>query len=248
MKSKKDMKSGFLRSIQSKVIFFLVLFTTVILVYFGLYQIFKINEELDVQLRITNQNTAERLSNHIELGMWTLDRESVIKSVQSEFLNQDIYAIAVSSKAEGLYVGLVRDGDQNLLEISDAEMVESLRSRDDLIASTKRVSHKGGGILGDVVSFSTKKYNEQRIEQQYKNQAYIILAIGLILILVTFIVLQFFVVKRLKTLSEIALQMSQGNYFDNLESKTDDEIGELSNALNMLNKSYQVAREQVKVS
>ncbi|MGH1538779.1 MAG: HAMP domain-containing protein [Arenicella sp.] len=244
VKSKK--RSGLFRSIQTKVIFFLVLLTTVILVYFGLYQIFKINEELDIQLTLTNQNTAKRLSNHIELAMWTLDRESVNKSIESEFLNKDIYAIAVNSAEEGLYVGLTRDDNWKITEYTDNDFTETLRSRDDLIASTKRISHKGGGILGDVVSFSTKRYNEERIQQQYKNQAFVILTIGLILILVTFVVLQFFVINPMRKLSEIARQMSRGNYFENLEAKSGDEIGELSSALNMLNKSYQVAREQVK--
>ncbi|MGH1542905.1 MAG: HAMP domain-containing protein [Arenicella sp.] len=246
MKDKQKKKMSLFRSIQTKVIFFLVLLTTVILIYFGLYQIFKINEELDIQLTLTNQNTAKRLSNHIELAMWTLDHESVKKSLQSEFLNKDIFAIAVNSAEEGLYVGLVRGDQNNIIDIADSSLVEQLRSRDDLIASTRRVSHKGGGILGDVVAFSSTKYNEERIQQQYRNQAFVILVIGLILILVTFVVLQLFVISPMKKLSEIARQMSRGNYFDNLEAKSDDEIGELAGALNMLNKSYQVAREQVK--
>ncbi len=246
MKDKQKKKMSLFRSIQTKVIFFLVLLTTVILIYFGLYQIFKINEELDIQLTLTNQNTAKRLSNHIELAMWTLDHESVKKSLQSEFLNKDIFAIAVNSAEEGLYVGLVRGDQNNIIDIADSSLVEQLRSRDDLIASTRRVSHKGGGILGDVVAFSSTKYNEERIQQQYRNQAVVILVIGLILILVTFVVLQLFVISPMKKLSEIARQMSRGNYFDNLEAKSDDEIGELAGALNMLNKSYQVAREQVK--
>ncbi len=99
-----------------------------------------------------------------------------------------------------------------------------------------------------MVAFSTRKYNEERIQQQYRNQALVILVIGLILILVTFIVLQLFVINPMKKLSEIARQMSRGNYFENLESRSNDEIGELSSALNMLNKSYQVAREQLKTS
>ncbi len=247
-KKENNKRQSIFRSIQTKVIFFLVLLTTVILIYFGLYQIFKINEELDIELTLTNQNTAQRLSSHIELGMWTLDNESVKKSIQSEFLDKDIYAIAVSTKEEGLYVGLLRGEQDNLIDMTDTIQVEQLRSREDLVASTKRVTHKGGGILGDVVAFSTTKYNEERIQQQYENQAFIILTIGLILILVTFIVLQLFVISPIKTLSEIARQMSRGNYFENLEAKSYDEIGELSNALNMLNKSYQVAREQVKSS
>ncbi|MGH1542766.1 MAG: HAMP domain-containing protein [Arenicella sp.] len=246
--NQKNKRFSIFSSIQTKVIFFLVFLTTVILVYFGLYQIFKINEELGIQLTLTNQNTAKRLSNHIELGMWTLDHDSVKQSIQSEFLNKDIYAIAVNSKEEGLYVGVIRDDQGSLQDMTATSQVEQLRSREDLVASTKRVSHKGGGILGDVVAFSTTRYNEERIKKQYKNQAFIILAIGLTLILVTFAVLQLFVISPMKALSEIARQMSRGNYFENLESKSDDEIGELSSALNMLNKSYQVAREQVKAS
>ncbi|MGH1542928.1 MAG: hypothetical protein ACRBHB_21095, partial [Arenicella sp.] len=150
MNNNNNKRTGFFRSIQVKVIFFLVLLTTIILVYFGLYQIFKINEELDFQLTLTNQNTAERLSNHIKLGMWTLDKESVFRSIESEFLNKDIYAIAVNTAEEGLYVGLTRDDQWTIVEINDASLFEALRSREDLIASTKRVSLKGGGILGPV--------------------------------------------------------------------------------------------------
>lgn len=242
----KQQQSFLFRSLQTKITFFLVFLTTLILIFFSVYQIFKIKQELDRELVITNQNTAERLANHIELAMWTLDKASVTQSVRSEFLNQDISAIAVNLAETGFYVGLHRDAAGEIAEINDEAMIEQLRSQAKIVTSSKRIAHKGAGLLGEVYAFSTKQFNDERIKQQYLNQALIIMFIGLALIAVTFIVLQLFMIKPITKVSAIARKMSQGKYLENLKAQSNDEIGELYTALNMLNKSYQIARTEVK--
>ncbi|MGH1539318.1 MAG: hypothetical protein ACRBHB_02755 [Arenicella sp.] len=244
-RTKDNNKVSGLSSIQSKVSLLLVFFTTVILLFLGIYQIYKIKEELDIQLIVTNQNTATKLSNHIELPMWQLDSVLVDKSLNSEFLTPDVYAIVVKDESDQLFTGLARDDQWKPQPFTDISQEDILREREDLIASTKRVSHKSR-IIGRVTLFSTKRFNEERIQQKYVEQGITILAIGLILIVVTFLVLKFMVIRRVNKLSDTALEMSNGRFFDKLEIEAEDELGKLASSLNMLNKSYQIARDQLK--
>lgn len=238
-------KTHWSKSIQSKVSFFLVLFTTAALIVLGLFQIYKIKQELEVQLVVTNQNTASKLSSHIELPMWQLDEELVNKSLESEFLANDIYAITVSDESGKLFAGFKRGANWEVAPVTGTRAKQELARQTDLVTSTRRISHKSRRI-GEVTVFSTKRFNQDRIQQQFINQVIAILSIGLILIIITFIVLRVVVIGRVNKLSDIAMEMSNGNFMENLDAQSTDELGRLSSSLNMLNKSYQMARDQLK--
>ncbi|MGH1538921.1 MAG: HAMP domain-containing protein [Arenicella sp.] len=240
-------KVNTLNSIQTKVSFMLVLLTMIIFFFMSLWQIYNINERLNFELVVNNQNTATKLSNHIRLPMWQLDTGLVNESLNSEFLTPDVYAIMVKVNAKQLYTAFIRDDEWTPQPLKDLTAEEQLRDRDDLIASTKTIWHKSK-VIGEVIVFSTKKFNNERVQSQYVDIVITIFAIGLVLVLVTFLVLNIMVIRRVNKLSEAALTMSQGRFFDSLDvkSKSGDEIDQLSFSMNMLNKSYQIARDELK--
>ncbi len=222
------------QTIRIKLIAVIILTTSLVLGVTGYFAYKYIENAEQSELSELAEVSATRLSQHLVIPMWNLDREQVGELLAAEMQEQRVAAI------------VIRDEDNSTLFAAKernaaGEVVESIGSvAGNYISVDKKVINNDEEI-GVVSMFVTPHL----MQQDLKNFGQGVIATVVILNVVIFIIMMVFLgrvlINPLMDLANGAEKISRGDLNQTFDISSRDEIGYLATTFNKMQSSLRVA-------
>ena len=222
------------QTIRIKLIAVIILTTSIVLGAAG-YLAYKYIENAEqTELSELAEVSANRLSQHLVIPMWNLDREQVGELLAAEMQEQRVAAI------------VIRDEDSSTLfaakERSQAgEGVESVGSvSGDYIAVDRKVLNNEE-VIGVVSIFVTPALMRQELQNFGQGVIAIVFILNIIIFIIMMVVLGRVLINPLMQLATGAEKISRGDLSQTFDVSSRDEIGYLATTFNKMQSSLRVA-------
>ncbi len=220
-------------SIKSRIIIFLVVIVTTVLTIFQSYEYAELRKNAIKEITYSTDRTIIRLTKNLQLPLWELDEKWVNNIIETEMLNEAIFAIKV--EAEGIRHGIQRDNNWELVH-SEGDI------SGDFISRTRNVERNTQKI-GRVSIYFSKQFLKRQLKIEAFKMLLITLAIISIIVLALIYMLQGAILNPLQKIFLNVKSISHGDYTHNLEITQKDELGKLGNGVNLMKQNL-VAREK----
>ena len=233
-------------NIQTKIITLTVLVTTVVLGAFTSYFIFEQNKVARQELNLLAQTVAERLAKQSALAFWELDKDQVNELLVSEMGDRRIKNIVINDlkKNSGVfakaYTGIKRD-------ISWQPRFSDSALKADQYYSSKKIAYKGTD-LGTVAVSVSDRFLKAQTQEQLVNVVVGVVILDCVLLILLFIVLRFLIVKPLSKLKVDAEKIAAGDFDVAIKNKSQDEIGQVGQAIDLLKLSLKMSMDRLKAA
>ncbi len=232
MSSSKDIK--WYNTIRTKVIVTIIITITLILGLAGIlaYKYLEKTEQADLQELA--EVSATRLSKHLSLPMWSLDREQVSELLTAELSERRVSAIVVQDEeGKGLFAAKER--------LSDGSVVDSSGTvAGDLIYVEREVS-KDEQAIGQVGIYVSPASMLRDLKQFGQGVLGTLLVLNIFIILVMVLVLRKLLIVPLQKLTSAADLISRGDLNQRVFINSKDEIGVLADSFGRMQNSLKVA-------
>ncbi len=222
------------QTIRSKLIAVLVLTTSLVLGVTG-YSAYKYIENLE-QTRLAQlaEVSANRLSKHLVIPMWNLDREQVGELLAAEMQEQRVAAI------------IVRDEDNSTLfaakeRNNGGQVVESIGSVSGDYISVDRKVLNGEDEIGVVSIFVTPQLMRQDLKTFGQGVLATVVILNIVIFIIMMVVLGKVLITPLMKLASGAEKISRGDLNQTFDITSRDEIGYLATTFNKMQSSLRVA-------
>jgi methyl-accepting chemotaxis protein len=225
-------------AIRTKIVTAVILVCTFVLGGLAAYNTLNEQKKLTGDLEKLSQITSKRLSQHLIGPMWDLDNELADFTLEAEMLDDNIQAIVVWD-AETNAVFSARERG-----LSGRSQVSSGAIAGDLIKSTIDVA-RGGKPIGQVAVFVSKKQLGRQLIESIKSGFVAVIAFTLVLIIVMRTVLNRVIIAPVSRLTKHAENISHGNLKQEIVIDSNDEIGQLADALHRMQASLRMAFRRV---
>lgn len=228
------------RSVQTKITLTLVVVTTVILLAFGLYNLYQTQQRLNEELRDLAETTVQRLSQHVIGPFWALDDEQLSEQLEAAMLEQRIEAVILRDRdRETIYMGRQRGPNQGVEELESEPQGDFIRSRTNLVRDD-------GEMIGALEVYVTREFLEEQFNEVMVAEIGRGLILDIAIIAITLLLLRRLLVQPIRDLTESAERISKGELNTPIPGESKDEIGLLANAIGKLQTSLRIAMERMK--
>lgn len=222
------------QTIRIKLIAVIILTTSLVLGVTGYFAYKYIEDSEQTQLRLLAEVSANRLSQHLVIPMWNLDREQVGELLSAEMQEQRVAAI------------VVRDEDNSTLfaakERDDiGEVVESIGSIAGDYQSVDRKVINGEDEIGVVSIFVTPQFMRQDLKNFGQGVVATVVILNIVIFIIMMVVLGKVLINPLMSLASGAEKISRGDLNQTFDINSRDEIGYLATTFNKMQSSLRVA-------
>ena len=226
------------RSVQLKVISVSIVTTTLLLgvtgyVSYNYYKTTKLHE-----LAQLAEVTAARISQHIELPMWNVDHELVNRQIEVEMNEVRIAGIRVRDEDEKtLIAGRQRnpEGDGTIIQSGGDVIGEYILARRDIVYLPEV------RVIGYTTVFISPTLLERELVRLAWGICIVIVILDLLLLILIGIVLDRFVIAPLEVIVQHVKRISRGDLNQDIEVRSEDEIGNLATSLNRMQRGLRTA-------
>lgn len=236
----KQQKVAWYRSVQTKILVTLLVVTTLILAGFAVFNLTQSRARLENELQRLAETTVQRLSQQVIGPMWSLNDEQLIESIEAAMLERRVYSVIIRKEdRESIYIGRRRDDNWNIVPAeSDPQ--------GDYILSKTTLLHEGEEMIGVLEVYVSRRFLQNRFEEQVRNEIERAAILDLALIVVTLLLLRRLLVRPIRELTDASERISAGQLNTKIETRSKDEIGMLAGAINKLQTSLRIAMERMK--
>ena len=222
------------RTIRTKLIAVIILTTSIVLGGAGYYAYKYIEQQEQSELAELAEVSATRLSQHLVIPMWNLDREQVAELLTAEMQEQRVAAI------------VIRDEDNTTLfaakERNDAgEIVESVGSVSGDYISVDRKVINNDDEIGVVSMFVTPEFMRQDLKNFQQGVIGVVIILNIVIFIIMMVVLGRVLINPLMNLASSAENISRGDLNQQFDVSSRDEIGYLATTFNNMQSSLRVA-------
>ncbi len=226
-------------SITYQLSFFIVLLTTLILAGFGVFEYAKAKKIMSQELNSFAEITATRLSNHLILPIWGVDKTLTDNALNAEMMEKKIAGIIIRDANEtNIFTGIQRDSQWSAIPVnSDIS--------GDFIKIKKSITQKGKE-LGFVEVYITKKLMEKELKQTLLKIIQNVLILNITIFLAIYILIRQMIIRHILSISRTAEEVSMGNLESSIDIKSNNEIGLLIDAFERMRASLKIAFKRIK--
>ncbi len=222
------------RTIRTKLIAVIILITSIVLGVTGYFAYKYIEQQEQAELSELAEVSATRLSQHLVIPMWNLDREQV-----SELLSAEMQELRVAAI-------VIRDEDNSTLfaakERNDAgEIVESVGSISGNYISVDRKVLNNDQEIGVVSMFVTPKFMEEELKNFGQGVIATVVILDFVIFIIMMVVLGRLLINPIMELAAGAEKISRGDLNQTFDVSARDEIGYLAATFNKMQSSLRVA-------
>ena len=222
------------RTIRTKLIAVIILTTSIVLGGAGYYAYKYIEEQEQAELSELAEVSATRLSRHLVIPMWNLDREQVAELLTAEMQEQRVAAIVIRDEDNAtLFAAKERNGA--------GEIVESVGSVSGDYVSVDRKVVNNGEEIGVVSMFVTPSFMREDLKNFQQGVIGTVVILNIIIFIIMMVVLGRLLINPLLNLASNAENISRGDLNQQFNVSSRDEIGYLATTFNNMQSSLRVA-------
>ncbi len=214
------------QSIQLKLAVIIVIFTTIFLAGYGVYEYWALRSNSLTRLNDLADGIAARLGENLAKPIWEADDIQVEKVAFAEMHEKTVAAILVKNVKERVLTGKGRDPQW---QISDLQTWPEQAG----IVRESQIEHEGQA-LGAVTLLVTTSFMEADLRQSIKTLLATIIGLDAILVLVMILVLRKVCIRPINRILVIAEAAAEGDFTQELVLQQSDEIGRLLAAFHQM--------------
>ena len=174
--------------IQSKTIVLVIMITTIVLLAFGGFDYFQIQNEMTSDLEESATIIADRLSKTLVDPLWDMEMDKINNVIRAEMAEKRVYAVLVEESGK-VSTGRIRDENWEIIETDKNVGGKFIRCSKKL--------EKDGDVLGNVVVLNTPKFMEQALLKALITVIIKMIFQNLLLIIALFIIIRQIIIKPL---------------------------------------------------
>lgn len=225
-------------TIRMKVVLVVMISCTLALGGLSAYTTISDQKRLTGELQKLAQVTSQRLSKHLILPMWDLDRELVDSTLEAEMLEDNIAAIVVWDEGKTTIFSARERGTAGLPVESNGAITG------DLIESRNEVNN-GAKAIGEVAVYVSKKQLNEQLTSATITNVITLIALIVVMATVMVIVMNQIIIGPITRLAKHADDISHGDLKQNIVPESNDEIGQLAEAFHRMQTSLRVAFKRI---
>ena len=229
--------------IETKVSFFLVLITTLLLIGFGAYNVYNSRTNLVESLTTLADTSSEQLSINLALPLWNLDKETIANAIEAEMSDSRIQAIIVRDEdGQSIFASKQRNGEWSIV---DAEGEVANPEGLTLTVAKKEVSSpQGDSVIGTAEVYATPRFIQEELQRSIFAELLRVIILDIAIILAVALVLRRLLIRPVVSLTQSAEELSIGKSA-HISVNSNDEIGRLAQAFERLRISLDVAMKHI---
>jgi two-component system, sensor histidine kinase len=221
-------------TIRMKMILLVVISCVVVLGGLNTYRTIVEQNRLSGELAVLAKITAQRLSKHLIGPVWDLDKTLVEEILSTEMLETNIAAITVwDVETDSLFAALNRDAT------GEPELSNGAINGDYIEAKT--AVNNGNKDIGKLTVYVSKKELNQKLQQSTINSIITLVVLIIVMVGIITLVMNQLIITPIKRLADHADDISHGNLDRDIESGSNDEIGQLAEAFQRMQVSLRAA-------
>ena len=222
------------QTIRFKLIAIIIITTSIVLGCTGYFAYKYIEQSERSELAELAEVSANRLSKHLVIPMWNLDREQVGELLNAEMSEQRVAAIVIRDEDKAtLFAATERD--------SSGQVIESIGSVSGDYINVDRDVVNGEDKIGVLSIFVTPQFMKRDLAQFGQGLIATVVILNIVIFIIMMMVLGRVLINPLMTLAEGADKISRGDLNQTFEVNSKDEIGYLSTTFNRMQTSLRVA-------
>lgn len=225
-------------TIRMKVVLVVMISCTLVLGGLSAYNTVSDQKRLTAELQKLAQVTSQRLSKHLILPMWDLDRELVDSTLEAEMLEENIEAIVVWDEGKTAVFSARERGTAGLPVQSNGSITG------DLIEARDEVNN-GAKVIGEVAVYVSKQQLNEQLTSTTINNVVTLLALIVVMASVMVVVMNQIIIGPITRLAKHADDISHGDLKQNIVPESNDEIGQLAEAFHRMQTSLRVAFKRI---
>jgi len=225
-------------SIQTKMAFLLIALITVVMILYGIYQYLDIRSSRTKALNDLAHFTIERLSANLVIPLWEVDEKWVRETIVTEMADKEIYAIRVAGEGN-LLEGFRRGGANMLVAMEDSTPKGFITQHREVLKDKEKI--------GSVEIFVSRQYMVQELNREIVKILLTVLALNLVLVLFFTLTLRRIIIFPVKRILETANAIAEGDFNRRIEIRSDDEIGRLARAIDVMSQHLKESFEELQV-
>ncbi|MGH1484799.1 MAG: HAMP domain-containing protein [Cellvibrionaceae bacterium] len=237
-----DKKIHFLVSVQAKIIFITLIIITIILGAYAAYDINRRQNLLDQELDELAKVTAKKLENNLRIPLWDLDSELVADTVEAEMLTREVSAILVfDSNGSDLIAGRQRGANWDVLDAG-----KSYRPSNEYEIRKETFINNKNERIGSVIVYANKKFKQEELNASILGLLITLILLDITIVMVLWVVMTNILRKPITQLSDVANQISRGDFSAAINTERQDEIGVVANSIERMKVSLNMAIERLR--
>ena len=230
-----------INSIQTRIVFITIFIVTLVLGTSAAYTYWISQTKLTDELIQLSEATSGRLASHLVKPLWDLDVEQVEKSINAEMKEQRIYGIIIrDSDGQTIFAGTKRDPNWQPTKLGQIQFASK-----DLIMSRQQISN-GSESVGVAEVYLTSIFLNEQLNKDFARMALQLIVLDLIIFLAIFAALKSMVIVPIAHLAAAAEAMSKGNFNVKINLSTNNEIGQVADAMERMKTSLKMAMTKMR--
>ncbi len=224
----KHIKPYLFRRINTKIIAFCLVASTVILGVLLAFGYIHLRDQMENDLAETADNIAARLSRVLVSPVWNVDQENVRQILLAEMKNKRVYSIAIFEEMQGsLFTGLQRNGEWEPVEYDGGSSGEFIESTVEL--------RTGEYMLGTVNIKLTTRFMQEDLKKRFFTAFAAAAVLEGLLVLALYLFLKKVLINPLLGLTQTAAAITRHkDYSLRAQKQSHDEIGLLVDSFNSM--------------
>ncbi len=195
----------FYKSIKFQMSCSIVLLTTTLLTVFGFYNYYLTKERMLDELKNFSEITTMRLSNHLVLPVWTMNKKQIEESIIAEMMEKRIHGIVIKTgNPKKILQSKKRDDQGSVVENQEEIVGDYIKQSIELKKKLK--------VLGSVEVFVTTKFMKEALKHSTILLVTQVVMLDFMIFLVLSLLINSKIVNNIKTLTAVADEMSMGEY------------------------------------
>ncbi len=223
------------KTIRTKLIAVIIITTSAVLGGAGYFAYKYIEQQEQNELTELAEVSATRLSQHLIIPMWNLDKEQVAELLIAEMHEQRVAAIVIRDEDKSTLFAAKQRGDS-------WQIVDSVGSvGGDYIDVDKKVLLNGEEEIGVVSMFVTPEFMQADLKKFQQGVIATVVILNIVIFIIMMVVLGRVLINPLMTLALSAEQISKGDLNQRFDVSSHDEIGYLATTFNNMQSSLRIA-------
>jgi methyl-accepting chemotaxis protein len=238
MKRRASIRQLWEKSLQIKIGLILIVFTTLILCGFGIYQYVYLTSRETADLNTFGDVAMKRLAENLARPLWDFDPDLAANILLAEMGAESIYAIVVRENSGSVFVGKQRDKEWGTVNLSEDGLTE-----DRFITKQQDLQYEDQQ-LGHVELYLTQKFMKAELRKTIWDILLMVVVLDIALFLVLTVMLRVMFIQPLDRILSIAKAIADGDFQQKIEIRQQDEIGKFADAFrSMQQKIAEVLQE-----
>ena len=225
-------------SIQPKMAFLLIAVITAVLLFYGVYQYLDIRSSRTKALNDLAHFTIERLAANLVIPLWEVDESWVRETIVTEMADKEIYAIKVTGEGN-LFEALGRDEANMIVAMEDLTPKGFITDRREVLKDKEKI--------GSVEIFVSQKFMVQELNREILKILLTVLILNFVLVLLFSLTLRKIIIFPVSRILQTANAIAGGDFNQRIAIQSNDEIGRLARAINVMSTRLKESFEELRV-